>query len=110
MHTHDPARPSAADQNVERLLRRAYAPERPDAEFTRRVTAQMLTVARRRTQPKPGFWGDRRRLAWALAAAVFAGLTFGALSAMTPPRPPTEPEKVARAEPKPAVAEGESKT
>ena len=60
----------------------------------------MLTTARQRSRPRPGWW-DRPRFAWGLAAAVFVGLTFGVLSAMNPPRRPTEPAEVAKKEAEP---------
>ena len=40
--------PPAGDQNVERLLKSAYAPQDPSDAFVRRAQAAMLAAARKR--------------------------------------------------------------
>ncbi len=67
---------SIADQNVERLLRTAYDPEVPEAEFVERVRARMRLAGRerrkrRRTRhPAVVVVSLPKTLAWAAAAAV----------------------------------------
>src|SRR5262245_23481374 len=50
MSTHDTNQPNIGDSNVERLLGKAYHPEKPAPDLLPRVSQQMCEAAR---QPRP---------------------------------------------------------
>ncbi len=79
--------PNVGDQNVERLLGKAYQPETPDSEFVKRVEALMVSAAREgaeaRAHESPRVTIARRpayqwrKLAWsAVAATILVGVGF----------------------------------
>src|SRR5262245_33180679 len=73
----DPKSRNVADDNVERLLSHAYAPEPPQAEFVERVKARLReAVSARASHPTPvsAIEGEPRPAWWKLA-------TFGAIAA-----------------------------
>jgi len=74
---------SVGDRNIERLLSEAYAPERPDAAFARRVGERMLAAARGRVRRRPAtrLW---RGLAYAAAAAALVAAGFFAARVLRP--------------------------
>jgi ferric-dicitrate binding protein FerR (iron transport regulator) len=92
---HDPAPqvPDIAEQNLERLLEKAYKPEVPDAEFAQRVRDRLAAAARERApSAPPRRWPVfRRRALYSLAvAAAVAALAF-LLNALTTPVPHVQP-------------------
>jgi len=81
--------PDVVEQNLERLLEKAYKPEAPDAEFAQRVRDRLAAAARERaSSAPPRRWPTLRgRAVWVLAAAAaVAGLAF-LFHALTSPAP-----------------------
>src|SRR5690242_20160259 len=80
--------PDVAEQNMERLLGKAYKPEAPDPDFVRRVRDRLAAAARERAPSlplpvrRPVF--SRRAVGILVAAAALAGLAF-LIHALTPP-------------------------
>jgi len=88
-----------ADQNIERLLGKAYRPEEPDPEFAARVKDAIVAAAQRReTDSGAGVdaadavptWTPRmtQYVGWAAAAALLVGLIY-AIGATPEPTPAT---------------------
>jgi ferric-dicitrate binding protein FerR (iron transport regulator)/tetratricopeptide (TPR) repeat protein len=105
LHPDDGAEGSAVgDSNIERLVSQAYRPEEPDAEFVRRVQAELGAAARQMAQeraPAVAFCAEpvdprirvlRRRMAWALGVA--AALSGVALLLHALERPGSAPNTV----------------
>ena len=76
-HQSDPdRREDVADQNVERLISKAYRPESPSPDFAQRVTKRMLAEASGRAAATPrrrqtALWSVAR---WAVAAVVLIAI------------------------------------
>jgi ferric-dicitrate binding protein FerR (iron transport regulator) len=109
--------PDVVEQNLERLLEKAYKPEVPDAEFVQRVRDRLAAAARDRAPATlPRRWPNlRRRGGWILAAAAsLAGLAI-LFHFLTPPAQHTpDPTPVVKETPHqeeqaPAVANGPEK-
>jgi len=86
--------PDVAEQNLERLLEKAYKPEALDPDFVQRVRERLAVAARERSPAVlPLRRPMRRRVFWVLvAAAAVAGLAF-LLNALATPVPEVKNEK-----------------
>jgi tetratricopeptide (TPR) repeat protein len=73
-----PAAPDLIEQNLERLLEKAYRPESPDPAFVQRVRDRLAAVAHERVPVVPHRWPllGRRACGILAAAAALAGLAF----------------------------------